>query len=130
MITKPESRISLEEALEHPWIKVFSCKLTVGLDDKYLQRITGFKGQSKLKKLVLFFMATQLAHSECSIIVKMFNTMDKNNDGKLSLEELKEGIKEFKTPEEAQGILEGIDLDKNGYIDYNGTYYIIYIYIL
>jgi calcium-dependent protein kinase len=54
-----------------------------------------------------------------------FTALDKNADGKLSREELIEGYKkihgsEGKAKEEVDIIMNNVDADHNGYIDYSG----------
>ena len=51
-----------------------------------------------------------------------FSKFDKNGDGKLTIDELKEGVKQIKgcqlTDEDLEKAMDVIDSNKNGYIDY------------
>jgi len=51
-----------------------------------------------------------------------FSKFDKNGDGKLTIDELKEGVKQIKgchlTDEDIEKAMDVIDSNKNGYIDY------------
>lgn len=57
-------------------------------------------------------------------LLETFKMFDKNHDGILSIEELREGFKEFlgdqiMFEDELQGILKKIDLNQNGMIEYS-----------
>lgn len=49
----------------------------------------------------------------------MFRSLDKNKDGYLTLKELKEGMKDNPNIDEIARLLNNIDLDQNGAINYN-----------
>jgi len=51
--------------------------------------------------------------------MEIFKMLDKNKDGYVTLKELKEGLKENPNIEEIARLLEGIDMDKNGAINYS-----------
>ena len=71
------------------------------------------------------FVSTQLvAQKEKQELEKLFNTLDKNEDGRLSKEELVEGFLQFygdkgKAEQVVNTLMENIDMDRNGYIDYS-----------
>ena len=57
-------------------------------------------------------------------LLKIFKVIDSNNDGEITLEELREGYNEFMndglfSDEIVEDILDKIDLDKNGVINYS-----------
>lgn len=49
---------------------------------------------------------------------KIFFNIDKNNDGYITLKELKEAMKGRLSEDELQNILRAVDTDKNGAINY------------
>ena len=64
-----------------------------------------------------------LRKSEKEHLSKIFKEIDTDGDGKLSKEEITSGYEKFFgkkiSPEDVDKILECVDLNKNGYIDYS-----------
>ena len=61
-----------------------------------LTNLQNFNASSKLKQATFAFIASQLlSKNEKEQIDKVFRAMDKNGDGKLSKEEIKEGYGEY-----------------------------------
>lgn len=93
--------------------------------------LKNFHQQLKLKKATLTYIASQLSENEITKLGKIFKSIDKNNDGVLTYEEVKNGLLEYKENFPAQDIdliLQGIDTDKSGNVNYTGkikNYYIL-----
>ena len=107
--------------MEHPWIKEGEKFKTVDpvLDYKKLKKFYSF---SRLKAVVLAFIASQLPCKEIEPQADLFKFIDSNNDGYLSVDEfekvlLKQGIKP--SNKELHAVLKSIDMDKNGKINFN-----------
>jgi len=72
------------------------------------------------------YMVTQLmSKKEKDKLQETFKALDTNADGKLSREELIEGYKQLygsveQAIKEVDIIMENVDADKNGFIDYSG----------
>jgi len=119
MITLPTKRLTAAQVLEHPWMKLGNqynkTKLSMNLG-----QLRNFINASKLQKAVLTCMASQLSEFEIMDLRKVFLALDKNGDGTITLDELKEGL--AKLPDikanEIQQIMNSIDTDKSGKIDY------------
>ena len=86
-----------------------------------LKNLKVFRGAQKVKKAVLTYLATQLSEKEIEPLKKLFLSLDKNGDGRLSLEEIHTGFKGRPDEQEFVDIMVSMDTDKSGYIDYNGT---------
>lgn len=56
-------------------------------------------------------------------LMRAFNDLDKNKDGRLSREELLEGYKKVKefTSDSVEELIKKYDTDQSGYIDYSGS---------
>lgn len=76
----------------------------------------------KMKKLAATFIATQLSEKEIENLGTLFKQIDLNHDGQISIDELKIALKDEKNVpglKELAQLLESIDTDKNGRINYN-----------
>ena len=81
-----------------------------------------FASFSRLKAVVLAFIASQLPTKEIEPQTHLFKYVDKNNDGYLSVDEIekvlnKQGIKP--SYQELHSTLKSMDMDKNGKINFN-----------
>merc|ERR1712194_809537 len=78
-------------------------------------------GQNKLKKAALQIIASQLNESQIKSLRETFQTLDNNGDGFLTAAEMKEGMTKAgltEIPPDLQAILEDVDSDGSGVIDY------------
>lgn len=121
-----DKRISAGEALEHAWFKKFAKadKVKKSLASKALNNLKNFRAEQKLKQATLAYIVSQcLTKEETDKMEEIFAAMDKNNDGMLSKQEIKEGYEEnFGMPiddEELDKIFDAIDTDGSGAIDYS-----------
>ena len=121
-------RLSAAEALQHPWFTKFNGKsLYMNLDKEkvkmYLDRLVSFEINSKFQQMVLAFIVHNVPDTdETKDILKIFRLFDSNDDGRLTKDELYNGLVKY---ENQQFIKEKIDdifliLDgaNNGYIEY------------
>jgi len=121
ILTPVEKRLSLDEILKHPWVQKGNeiKKLEPLLDYKKMKK---FATYSRLKAVVLAFIASQLPTKEIEPQSELFKYIDSNNDGYLSVDEVerilkKQGINP--SHQELHATLKSIDMDKNGKINFN-----------
>merc|ERR1712232_408338 len=118
----PRDRYTAEQALNHEWIKNKAPKATGGaLQEGMVQNLRGFRSQNKLKKAALQIIANQLNEEQIKALRDTFMSLDANGDGKLTINEMKDGIKKAglkEIPPDLQQIMEDIDSDGSGVIDY------------
>lgn len=117
------------KALEHDWITQYSIsswKDENPIDEAVKINLLSFKRAETLKQAVLTYLATQLCEQELDDMKKAFMALDANSDGKLSKEELVLGLKGKIDEEAINGLLEKIDTDGNGFINYNGNQIIFF----
>mmetsp|Transcript_32416 Transcript_32416/g.51679 ORF Transcript_32416/g.51679 Transcript_32416/m.51679 type:complete len:504 (+) Transcript_32416:59-1570(+) len=119
----PKDRYTAEQALNHVWVrnkapKAANVDLTkAGLMDN----LRGFRSQNKLKKAALHVIASQLGESQIKNLRDTFMTLDENGDGLLTVNEMKEGLNRCglkEIPADLQQIMEDVDSDGSGVIDY------------
>eukprot|EP01054_Gregarina_sp_Poly1_P004951 Gregarina_sp_Poly_1__4950@NODE_2622_length_1908_cov_606_836502_g156_i1_p1_GENE_NODE_2622_length_1908_cov_606_836502_g156_i1NODE_2622_length_1908_cov_606_836502_g156_i1_p1_ORF_typecomplete_len602_score110_63Pkinase/PF00069_25/3_8e83Pkinase_Tyr/PF07714_17/2e52EFhand_7/PF13499_6/1_2e12EFhand_7/PF13499_6/9e16EFhand_1/PF00036_32/0_0016EFhand_1/PF00036_32/0_00017EFhand_1/PF00036_32/9_7e06EFhand_1/PF00036_32/9_2e08EFhand_6/PF13405_6/0_00035EFhand_6/PF13405_6/4_2EFhand_6/PF13405_6/1_7e08EFhand_6/PF13405 len=134
----PARRISAEEALRHKWIRKMSDKREAKVEAPVLfnalNNMRKFHASQKLAQAALLFMGSKLTTmDETRELTTIFQKLDTNDDGQLDRKELIEGYTQLMklkkeeadalTPEdiarEVDKILESVDFDKNGYIEYS-----------
>lgn len=121
----PHKRLSAKEALEHKWFEKVMIKEKVNKEVMHhnLKNLKNFRAEQKLQQAAFTFIASQLASKEeKQQLLETFRTLDKNGDGTLSRDEILEGYKQLMSEEDAENevnrIMEMVDIDKSGEIDY------------
>lgn len=80
--------------------------------------MSNFSNVSKMQQIALNCIAHLCGNDEVAESNKLFQSLDKNNDGYITLKELKEALKDKYDDTTLQAILRSIDSDKNGAINY------------
>ncbi|CAD8205468.1 unnamed protein product [Paramecium pentaurelia] len=121
----PSKRLNAQQALSEPWIKKFNNPLEFDkpLMTKVLKNLKKFITQQKLQESIVKFIVNQLAtKQEKTELLKTFQCLDTNQDGKLSKEELLAGYSKIMKPveavEEVNRIFLQVDKNNSGSIDY------------
>ncbi|CAN6454139.1 unnamed protein product [Victoria cruziana] len=117
----PKHRLSAQEVLDHPWLQNAKKAPNVPLGETVRARLKQFSVMSKFKKKALRVIAEHLSVEEVAGIKEMFSMMDSNNNGKITLEELKVGLHKIghQVPDtDVQMLMEAADADGNGTLDY------------
>lgn len=124
----PDIRISAREAMKHEWLnKMFENKISKVVDDGYfgrvLRNIKTFNAREKFQQATLAYIVHFFYSShEIDDLKKVFQRLDSNGDGMLTFDELKNGFEKIfgkhLSDVEVTNIMEGVDQDHNGYIEY------------
>jgi len=118
----PQHRYTAEQSLKHDWIKLKAPNAQdVPLQSGLVDNLKGFRSGNKLKKAALQVIASQLSDSQIKGLKDTFMALDADGDGQLTATELREGLAKagFKEiPSDLQAILEDVDADGSGVIDY------------
>lgn len=117
-------RISAVEAVNHPWVQSFRSSTTSVDLTLAVNNLRSFNATLKLKDAVYTFLATNaIAKEELKTLRESFQAFDINSDGKLSREELIKLYLQFTNESQAwievQNILEEVDSNKSGFVDYS-----------
>lgn len=121
LITTPPKRLTAQEALQHPWITHQAPNAKKGeLNPKVISKIKNFSKCEKLKKVALNYIALQCSPKEVEELRKIFEQLDNNGDGTITLDELKEGLGDFKGGLSYEEVLMSIDQNMSGTINYTG----------
>lgn len=119
----PDSRPSAAEALQSEWIRkaLRNTEVAYPCAQAVPASLRTFAMMNKLKKASLNVIATQLSDDDLSDLKKLFVSMDDNNDGTLSVGELRQGLSKagVSLPPDLRRIMEQIDTDGSGVIDYS-----------
>lgn len=116
-------RYTAEQALSHVWITNKAPKVSnAPLQEDFIDRLRSFRWANKLKKVALNIIAGQLDEACINDLREMFLALDDNGDGKLTVNEIREGLGRLglqEMPPDLQHILEAVDSDGSGIIDYS-----------
>ena len=120
MCTSPGKRLTAEQVLNETWVKDNAPNSTQILLPMKPDGLKNYANSNKLRKAVLTYIASRLSEEDIKKIKEVFQSIDVDNDGKLSFEEMKkaisltDGIKiEFD-----EKIFKSIDTDNSGAIEY------------
>lgn len=121
LIVKPERRLTAAEALKHRWVRNLTKK---GCPDKAVLRklnmnnMKTFQKAEKLKQVALMAIAVQTDPNEIQELKKIFQELDRDGNGSITLEELQGGLGERENAQALLQILQAADTDGNGVINY------------
>ncbi|KAL0364647.1 UNVERIFIED_CONTAM: Calcium-dependent protein kinase [Sesamum angustifolium] len=106
---------------DHPWIQNAKKAPNVPLGDIVRARLKQFSGMNRFKKKALRVIAEHLSVEEVEVIRDMFSLMDTDDDGKVTFEELKAGLRKVGSQlaePEIKLLMDVADVDGNGVLDY------------
>ncbi|OMJ81433.1 hypothetical protein SteCoe_18109 [Stentor coeruleus] len=124
LVANPEKRITASEACKHKWIIEHAIKIPREDITRVLDGIKTFKKTTKLKEAIHTFIISKLVDPNIfATESKVFDFLDENKDGGISRDELVDVLKNDNVHTEeaemyADLIMEHVDSDKNGKIDY------------
>ena len=121
-------RLSSKEALNHEWFKKYKARdLFTNFQpheiQRYINNLCNYSFESKIYQLVLAFLVHNLPKStSIYIILKLFRYFNLSGDCKLTKNELKKGLYNYRNVEQVNKIVDQLflllDGDNNGYIEY------------
>uniref|UniRef100_A0A0D6R1B3 non-specific serine/threonine protein kinase n=1 Tax=Araucaria cunninghamii TaxID=56994 RepID=A0A0D6R1B3_ARACU len=117
----PKDRLTAQQVLNHPWVKEDGEAPDRPIDNAVLTRMKQFRAMNKLKKVALKVIAENLSEEEIVGLKEMFASMDTDNSGTITLEELKIGLARQGSrisDTEVKQLMEAADVDGDGTIDY------------
>ncbi|XP_031491245.1 calcium-dependent protein kinase 17-like [Nymphaea colorata] len=117
-----KQRITAFQVLNHPWVKEDGEAPDTPLDNTVINRLKQFKAMNNFKKIALRVIAGCLSEEEIMGLKQMFKSMDTDNSGTITLEELRRGLTSQGsrlTELEVEQLMEAADVDGNGTIDYD-----------
>ena len=127
LITKPERRLTAEEALQHKWIRALTKKdQNKSLLKKLnISNMKTFQHSEKIKQVALMAIAVQTDPKDIEDLKLIFQELDKDGNGSITFEELQQGLGDRENAAELMDILRAADTDKNGTINYTGKQHFV-----
>jgi len=115
-----ESRPSAQTLLDHKWLADKADKPTGTVQKGLASTLKSFGSVGRLKKVALTLIAQQLQEKDIEEMKNTFNLLDKNKDGTLTMEEIKNGMEQHKVnvPPDFMETLKALDTDGSGSVDY------------
>lgn len=111
--------MTAQEALKHPWVKTLAKNSKKEKLNKIdMVHLKKFQNHQKMKQAAITYIATQISSKDIEHLKRVFECIDKNGDGNITLKELKDGLKDVKNKDELMNIMEGADTDGSGTINY------------
>jgi calcium-dependent protein kinase len=122
-------RIRADAALKHRWFQIYKSKeIRVDIEDPkiiegFLRNLKNYKKSSQIQEIALAYLVhNHLELEEVDNASKLFGIIDKNGNGKITKEDLYNGLKEFykseTLKEDVDKIFENLDNTGGKYLDY------------
>jgi calcium-dependent protein kinase len=121
MMCDPDKRYNAKQVLDDPWVVKEAPNAKDALKDLNVLTLKKYRNEHKLKKAVLTFIASRLNDEEVKHLNAIFENLDENKDGTLTLNEVKKGIEKLDKKEfsgDVEDIFKSLDTDSSGRIDY------------
>ena len=124
LIIDPSQRISIEEALQHEWFKLFASNSNNNLiiSSDIIKALKDFQSQNILQKEVLYYLAKISSETEIGKLKQAFSLIDKDNSGEIEYEEIPKIFKDLgikASEEELRNIFDSLDFHNDGKINYS-----------
>lgn len=121
LLRERPARCTGQQALRHAWVKDTAPHAQdVALHGDLVANMRTFRSANRLKRMAMAAITRQLDDQEVADLREVFLSIDENGDGLLTRQELTAGLTSAgltESPDFAQ-ILEDIDCNANGHIDY------------
>jgi calcium-dependent protein kinase len=120
----PNMRPSAESCLSHTWFEINRKPEDKVLLKNAISNMKKFHVERKIQQAALIFMVNHLLTAKDKDgLMEIFLSLDKNGDGIITKEELLQALTitlgEHEAQREIEKTMSNIDIDKNGYIDFN-----------
>ena len=118
----PGERASIETILNHPWMKENGTASERPISNEVISRLQSFVKMNKLQRMVSRMMAEMLSPAEIQGLNTIFERLDADKDGVITVEELRDGlsnwgVKNENLETEVEKLMLNLDMDSSGSID-------------
>jgi len=115
----PSQRPIADDLLAHKWLSENTKHSTAPLDPAILSNLKSIQAETHFKKFMMELISTKIPHKKLQEFENSFSAMDTNNDGFVTMEELKAGMAKMSSNQEVQDLeqlFKDIDADGSGVI--------------
>mmetsp|Transcript_7250 Transcript_7250/g.10713 ORF Transcript_7250/g.10713 Transcript_7250/m.10713 type:complete len:494 (-) Transcript_7250:31-1512(-) len=122
MVYEPKSRLSAEEALNHPWFKEAKSANQITIDFNILESLQNYKATSRFQKEALSVVVKHLSYESIQDLKNAFFEFDTSNTGYLSLEEVQAALEKAGfniAGNKVREIIGNVDYKGDGRINYS-----------
>jgi calcium-dependent protein kinase len=119
LVTDSKARPTASTIKDHAWLQMKVAKSTTKLSGDLGTKLKAFSTKGKFKKVALTLIAQQMKEEDLAEMQAQFKALDKNNDGTLTIKEIKEGMQKHGIKIDDESALAGLDTDGSGAIDYS-----------
>ncbi|GIL65354.1 hypothetical protein Vafri_19022 [Volvox africanus] len=118
-----DKRIRLDQVMSHPWLRPDGTAPPRALQGSLRDRISQFRALNMFKREARRVLAAALSPEEVSGLKLLFENLDTDHDGMLSLDELRDGLArecrgELLEDADVKELLKAADLNCDGFVDY------------
>lgn len=92
----PRARYTAEQAFHHEWLRVAAKGMPLELTQQIITQLRRFRKENKLKRSSLVVIASMLKSEACTQSHKVFDAIDTDGDGEISVAELQKILKSKK----------------------------------
>jgi calcium-dependent protein kinase len=118
----PSKRYTATDALRSPWLTEFAKRKTSTLRPSVVSRLyyrmDEFSTAGEFRKLALQAIAHKATSEEIVKLRKVFDAMDEEKDGEITLHNMKNALCSQYSEKEIEDVFRGIDVDSSGTINY------------
>jgi calcium-dependent protein kinase len=121
MTINASERPTAAQAMDDSWVREAGSRVRPAATiPDVVERLQQFRQHARMKRVALTAVAQQLPESETRRLGELFQSMDRNGDGELSAEEVRQGLEAqgIQVPEALEEILRSVDVNGSGTLDY------------
>jgi calcium-dependent protein kinase len=122
LVLDPKARMTAEQLLQHPWlVEHMPTMKATPLSAVALESLKSFRSRGKIQKIALNMIAHFVEDEKVEDLHKMFETLDENNDGTLTIVEIKNSLEKLECAElvnDMTELMKSLDNDGSGKVDY------------
>lgn len=121
LVLESADRLTAVKMLEHAWIAQLAPRASMDrLQPEVMAQLRAFDTLGKFKRAAMTALAQQLHEDSINELAGVFQALDEDGDGSLSIAEMKRGLKQVgvQVSEEVPQLLPHVDSDGSGMVEY------------